>query len=490
MKIRSYSTVLALLVISLLWLFSCDSSTKPKKVAAPLLNPPGGTYSQPQIVSLSCATSGAELRYTLDGSTPPTNSFVYSAPFEVPLGTTVKAYATKNGWDDSKVVQAFYSGLVPIPQITPASGTYLAGTYIRISIDGLTSASNWPEGTSVRYTLDGTEPDTTSLLYESPFHLEGPCTLKARCYRYNWTPGAVISTVYAIYPTLEILGSCDTPYSALGLTALGNYLYVADGNGGLQVMNISNPTAPVLTGSCPTGDYSVFMEAVGGFAFMGDLYAGVRVLIVSSPDFPFVTTTLSTGGSVYAMTLSGTHIYAGNMNGGIYVYDISNGLAPFLAGTCTLLHTAYGMEAAGNYLYCADGAGGFVVVDVSDPANPHTVATLAIPVSEDVSIYGDRAYVTIGTGGFCIIDISDPLAPELIATVPTPYNTWKITAVANDLVYVTGDGFDLLKYDVSNPAQPVILASLTTPDLTYGVVLQGGYAYVSDHDSGVLVVEP
>ena len=40
------------------------------KVATPIFDPPAGSYSSDQSVTISCATSGAEIRYTTDGATP------------------------------------------------------------------------------------------------------------------------------------------------------------------------------------------------------------------------------------------------------------------------------------------------------------------------------------------------------------------------------------------------------------------------------------
>lgn len=68
------------------------------------------------IVSLSTATSGATIYYTVDGTTPTTSSAIYAAPFLVASNLTVKAYATHSGDTDSSVVTQTFS-----PNI--ASGT-------------------------------------------------------------------------------------------------------------------------------------------------------------------------------------------------------------------------------------------------------------------------------------------------------------------------------------------------------------------------------
>ena len=77
-------------------------------VAAPIFDPAGGTYYEAQTVTISCATADATIHYTLDGTYPNQNSPVYETPLEITTNTTVKAYAVKDGYNDSPVVTAEY----------------------------------------------------------------------------------------------------------------------------------------------------------------------------------------------------------------------------------------------------------------------------------------------------------------------------------------------------------------------------------------------
>ncbi len=78
-------------------------------VAAPTFSPPGGTYSAGQTVTISSATSGATIRYTVDGSTPTASSPQYTAPISVPNSRTVNAIALKSGSTTSAVSSATYT---------------------------------------------------------------------------------------------------------------------------------------------------------------------------------------------------------------------------------------------------------------------------------------------------------------------------------------------------------------------------------------------
>lgn len=76
-------------------------------VATPTFIPASGSYTSQQSVTILCATDGATIYYTTDGSTPTSSSSVYSSPIPVSTNTTIKAVAIKDG-ESSSVATAAY----------------------------------------------------------------------------------------------------------------------------------------------------------------------------------------------------------------------------------------------------------------------------------------------------------------------------------------------------------------------------------------------
>lgn len=83
-------------------------------VANPTFSPAAGEYTEVQNVTLSCATDGATVYYTTDGTNPTNESTVYSSAIEVGASMTIKAIAYK-GEDHSEVVSAAYTINIPLP---------------------------------------------------------------------------------------------------------------------------------------------------------------------------------------------------------------------------------------------------------------------------------------------------------------------------------------------------------------------------------------
>ncbi len=75
--------------------------------ATPTFTPAAGTYYAPIEVSLKCATAGASIYYTTNGTAPTASSTLYSAPIALSSNTTIKAIAIANNVE-SEVATAEY----------------------------------------------------------------------------------------------------------------------------------------------------------------------------------------------------------------------------------------------------------------------------------------------------------------------------------------------------------------------------------------------
>lgn len=152
--------------------------------ATPVASHASGTLDYGAQVSLSCATGGAMILYTLDGGDPLDGGFNYVNPIPVYESVTLKARAFRNNYNPSELAVYNYQVMeTAVPVSSHESGHYLIGTQISLSCDT-------PEA-EIRYTTDGSLPDQSSALYENPLSLEEDFTLKAMAFRTGWVPSPV-----------------------------------------------------------------------------------------------------------------------------------------------------------------------------------------------------------------------------------------------------------------------------------------------------------
>jgi poly(beta-D-mannuronate) lyase len=136
------------------------------RVSAPVPNPSGGTFTSAQSVSLSTATSGASMRYTLDGSTPTaTTGTLYGSPFTVSSTSTLRALGYKAGMTDSTLTTASFTisspggttitnanGFVNVALSSTQTGTFTATVSASPSISPSNAVVGLSSGAATGYT--------------------------------------------------------------------------------------------------------------------------------------------------------------------------------------------------------------------------------------------------------------------------------------------------------------------------------------------------
>jgi predicted extracellular nuclease len=89
--------------------YSFVEEADPTQVSAVTASPEAGAVGEGTKVTLTTETEGATIYYTLDGSDPTTASTVYAAPITIDQPKTIKAFAVKEGLDNSEVLTFEYS---------------------------------------------------------------------------------------------------------------------------------------------------------------------------------------------------------------------------------------------------------------------------------------------------------------------------------------------------------------------------------------------
>jgi hypothetical protein len=286
------------------------------------------------------------------------------------------------------------------------------------------------------------------------------------------------------------------------VTVVGTRLYVAFSSsdhstfpptehGGLRIIDISEPAAPVELGSHQYIGFTTGLAVSGNLACVtGGAFgsrADVRVIDISNSAAPVELSIIETPGiadmernveivSSLAYVADGT---------GLRVIDISNPTLPVDIGGLWMTHNSYlgvnDVVVLDGLAYVANGHD-LRVVDLSEVAFPREVGLLTTPGDPiDVEVENDVAYLT--DGDLRIADVSNPTAPAELSSLDA--GDARLVETADGLVYVAEGGTlpndkgSLRIVEVSNPTTPVQLASLPLPGWPTDMEVADGRAYVT-----------
>lgn len=221
-------------------------------------SPAGGTkIATGTAVTLTTAVSGAQIFYTLDGSTPALNN-VYTpskdksyTEYEWTAGTntftggtvtlsgspgstvTLRAVAVAGGAETSETKTFAYTFR---EQAGAPTASIPTGAVV---LDGATVTLTAKEG-SIYYTLDGTAPTTSSALYTKPIDVSGGGTLRAYAVVEGKEPSNGITCVYTSAGTAAAPTFSQEP----GAIAQGSYVTLATATRSASIYYSLDGTVP------------------------------------------------------------------------------------------------------------------------------------------------------------------------------------------------------------------------------------------------------
>ncbi|HUD02656.1 MAG TPA: hypothetical protein VMR46_01370, partial [Candidatus Paceibacterota bacterium] len=302
----------------------------------------------------------------------------------------------------------------------------------------------------------------------------------------------------SIAATVSEIGSAH----AYGTYVSGHYAYVADYQGGLRVIDITNPAVPTTVGSNSSYIASPAADAVvvaGKYAYVADQNFGLVIFDVSNPAAPNAVGTYALSGTTQSLALSGRYLYINDFNNhAVRIIDVSNPAAPTLAGSLLppggTNSLPIALAISGKYLYVGDQLPAIYVVDVSNPAAPAIVGTYnnSSVVGGPAAMYvsGKYLYVADQVTGLYTLSVSNPASPALVGQYPPSHSAYYngVQAAGTNL-YVADHSGNTLVLDMSTPTAPSLVGSIASAGTPNSIFVAGKYAYVADDSHGLDVVD-
>jgi len=294
--------------------------------------------------------------------------------------------------------------------------------------------------------------------------------------------------------TPTLVGTYDTPYSAMASAISGTVAYVADGGTGLLSIDITEPMTPTEIGRQDTPGVAQDVALSGPYACVADSSRGVRILDIGNATAPSEVSAYDLPSASRSVAVSGTHAFVGEYYyssgaseslGVLRSIDLSSPTTLTQTDLYTLPDRGIDVVVQGPYAYVAANGSGLQIVDVSDPTSVAFVGEVDTPkLAVGVAVSATTVYVADGNGGMRIVDASNAAAPVSVGHLRGDFAS---IALKGQYAFLAGrDGMHVA--DVSEPMTPTQVATYSLGYVSDAVVT-GTFAYVAAGDEGLHVVD-
>ncbi len=346
---------------------------------------------------------------------------------------------------------------------------------------------------------------------------------------------------------LEVLTKTDTAFNVIGeftahgtindISMVGNYVFLASGTFGLEIVNVTDTHHPSLEGYVRMDDEAVAVFATDVYTtspvvFVLTDHSGVFVYDASTPSNPQLLSTFETSGTgkdLYG-DKDNLKLYVAEYNKGFEILSISDPKQLTRLGSYNTTGLSYGITVSDNVAYVADYQKGLVLFNVANPAAiTKIVGFQTRGAAYDVVYVPDTkfAYVALGAEGIVGIDVTEASYPayysfshagnalnlavcdtllfvangtgglEIVKATKTEMDScYNVPAEGNAIgLYLEGDKLHVAKgfggyeaVDVSDYTAPVPLGfyNIEKPEYSKNVAVLDTIAFVANGTGGVL----
>lgn len=271
------------------------------------------------------------------------------------------------------------------------------------------------------------------------------------------------------------------------------YAFLAGGQKGLEIINITDASKPVLTFSYGTNGFAkeVFVDSVSSnkYAFVSDLNNGLFIFNVTNPSNPVLDTALTYSGGVSSSYLKNGYLYVSLNQSAIKILNVS-GLpdSVYEASTYIPQNAVEHIEISGTLAFLLEKNSGCEITDITNPVSPAIQCLFTTSGNcYDIRKVNNIAYIADGTAGICIVNVGNPVNPYFIEQINTYSDVRGIDYVPNDLLTAEyNQGAEV--FNLFNPPHPVDFGYYEAPGFCYHINRFKNIVLVANGQNGLLIL--
>ena len=237
-----------------------------------------------------------------------------------------------------------------------------------------------PDGTFFLQTLDDpyfSFPTSLKLPNQEPLALAAD---RAEAYVSDPTGAVDILLSFIAFDPPRLLGIYQAPFPVTSIQVLSGIAYLAGREGGLEIVDLSDPQTPVRLGGLATAPLT-HLKFSGSHLYATDATNDLVIIDVSDPVAPKVTAVQPLNGIPLALAVRGNRVAVALGTAGADIFDVSNSALPIVVGHLPGQILALDMDY--SHLYAVGSDQGFSVWDLGSQAARNVYFSPPSPVLFD-----------------------------------------------------------------------------------------------------------
>ncbi len=282
-----------------------------------------------------------------------------------------------------------------------------------------------------------------------------------------------------------------------------NLLYMAQGEGGLLIVNVSDPEDPQTVSVTTEGvrGYSTKIAMIDSVVYLTAGSFGITVINVIDPLEPMPSVENFNVKPAKNMHIMDLYMFIAVSEQGVKVASLNspNPIYPEVRGSIPTSGYAQGLTSTtdSTYLFVACGEMGLSIYDISNfefgyGIYPRIGWSDTPGYAEDVIIRQNDsiAYLACGTAGLQIIRYSSTSDTTIDANIVGSLDEGgyaKELMYQDQKIYMTAEMSGLQIIDVADVTSPYLIGKVDT-EFALGVDADEDYIYVADEDEGLIII--
>ncbi|MFX1474962.1 MAG: hypothetical protein ACFFCO_05780, partial [Promethearchaeota archaeon] len=243
-------------------------------------------------------------------------------------------------------------------------------------------------------------------------------------------------------PTLITQYKHSSTVNYVSIEAQGSYCYILDassdsGSRGLWAVDVSNPSSPVFRSR------REFIEAYdlaldGDVAYVANGTGGLAVVNVSNSFNINVDLDWVYDASNYtAVCAQGRYVYAvaSGANDGLFIYEATD-LSAITLTSSLAIDSPLDVEVSGDFCVVANETGGILLLNVTDPwSTPILLDYYSSLEAHSAEMFGNYLLAAFGYSGIFLLDASTPTSMSVSTSYQPSNIDFRQVKIAGDYAY-------------------------------------------------------